>query len=355
MNIARHHFGWSGGGYFDDFSTIEPSYAGASGKLAIRRSLQILGFLLDGGDKDVPMRASNPFLGVISDFSRLGDGYVIVRPKPSRVAKLLAALKEVRSADTLSPTEAATLRGKLEWTSSTAYLGLGRAALTAFTARQYDESGDYSLGTALLQSIDFFLDVLAVVQGCRVVVRRTRKRRPLVIWTDASYSAEHGGRVGVVIYDPLKPAGRKWLFAGADVPAAVLARFRRREQYIGQLEALAGVLPYSSLPHLVRGRDVIHFIDNVGALASLTRASSADIDTARLAFTLSTIRFALKANTWFMYVPSKANIADLPSRAEMAHELSVRSARRFEIVWPAPMTWLGRFRAVLGATSRLFV
>ena len=300
------------------------------------------------------MRPSNCFLGVISDFSRLADGYVIVRPKPSRIEKLVAALIAVRDADELTPEAASRLRGKLEWTSSTAFRGLGRAALSAFTARQYDDSGDLTLGSALRESIAFFLDVLAVVQGCRVFVRRARRRvRPLVVWTDASYSAGVGGRVGVVVYDPALPTGRRWRVAGADVPAAVLSQFRRREQYIGQLEALAGVVPYTSLPDVFRGRDAIHFVDNTGALSALTRGTSSDIDTARLAFALSTIRFSLRVNTWFMYVPSKANIADLPSRGEMAQELASRRARTFEIVWPPPMTWLGRFRALLGAMSRL--
>ena len=51
-----------------------------------------------------------------------------------------------------------------------------------------------------------------------------------------------------------------------------------RGQYIGQLELLAAVSVYYSLADDLRGSEVIHFIDNSGAMASLVKDYSRDVD-----------------------------------------------------------------------------
>ena len=48
------------------------------------------------------------------------------------------------------------------------------------------------------------------------------------------------GKVGIVIYEPEDPESW-WRYGSAAVPAELLARFRPRTQYVGQLEVLAGV------------------------------------------------------------------------------------------------------------------
>eukprot|EP00962_Isochrysis_galbana_P042820 scaffold16092_cov127-Isochrysis_galbana.AAC.15 len=107
----------------------------------------------------------------------------------------------------------------------------------------------------------------------------------------------------------------------------VIGRWRVRRQYIGQLEALAlaAVSTYYTLAdgaplpdggnrsHALRGRDVIHYVDNFGALACLVKGDSRDHDIGRLAHVLSAILVSIRARPWMDYVRSAANIADLPS------------------------------------------
>ena len=109
--------------------------------------------------------------------------------------------------------------------------------------------------------------------------------------------------------------------------------FRPREQYIGQLEALGAVLAYSSRPEQFADRDVIHFIDNVGALVGIAKGYSRDIDSARLIHFFHSIAAAVNTNVWFEFVASGANIADLPSRDELEklHELG---SVAFQPRWP---------------------
>ena len=44
-----------------------------------------------------------------------------------------------------------------------------------------------------------------------------------------------------------------------------------RRQQIGQDEIIGALAPYLSLPRLLAGRDVIHWVDNTSAVAALTK------------------------------------------------------------------------------------
>jgi hypothetical protein len=93
---------------------------------------------------------------------------------------------------------------------------------------------------------------------------------------------------------------------------------------VGQLELLAAIAVYYSLADVLRGRQVVHYIDNSGAMAILVKDYSSDLDSAQLVNTFYALTSALEVDVWFDYVKSAANIADWPSRGqvEFAHEVN---------------------------------
>ena len=63
---------------------------------------------------------------------------------------------------------------------------------------------------------------------------------------------------------------------------------------------------------------------------------------------------ALRSNVWFEYVPSKANISDLPSRNEFELLKSPElKALEFELVWPPVSAWIGEYGALFALFSDL--
>ena len=128
------------------------------------------------------------------------------------------------------------------------------------------------------------------------------------VYTDARYSPgePEPTQPGVVIFDledtehPHSPEcpGPKWRHSSLVVTPDVMALLA---QYVGQLEVMAGVTAYryTSLPpdHL-RGRDVIHFIDNTGALFGLAKGYSGDDDSARITQVFHTVLAAIDCNVW---------------------------------------------------------
>ena len=82
-----------------------------------------------------PHQASNPFLGVVSDLSRFMEGEAWLRPKPARVAKLVAAIDGYLEHRTFAGGDPRSFLGKLEYTAGSAgYCRIGRAALATLRA-----------------------------------------------------------------------------------------------------------------------------------------------------------------------------------------------------------------------------
>jgi hypothetical protein len=133
--------------------------------------------------------------------------------------------------------------------------------------------------------------------------------------------------------DELAARAPRWRHSDRVVPPGVMAKLASREQQVGPLEVLAGVAAYTSRPEQLRGRDVIHFIDNTGALFGLSKGYSGEDDSARMVHQFHCVLGAIDANVWMEYVGTGANIADLPSRGEFAL-LRELGSTRFEITMP---------------------
>ena len=103
-------------------------------------------------------------------------------------------------------------------------------------------------------------------------------RRPLLVWSDASW--EHGiGWLGFVVYDPERA---RFFYSDSCVPEHVLDLFVHKKQKIGQCELLAASVVYTSMPELFRARQVIHWIDNTSAISCLIHGYSGKVDSALL-------------------------------------------------------------------------
>ena len=129
-----------------------------------------------------------------------------------------------------------------------------------------------------------------------------------------------------------------------------------RQQYIGQLEKLYAVVPYTTLPHVFEGRHVIHFIDNTWALAALVKGYATAIDSGLIVNAFHALNVGLRADVFFEYVKSKANIADLPSRGALKELLRVlkrlgmrREAVRVGGIFPPFDSWAAPASAWLQA------
>lgn len=336
--VARRFFGVAVAAYFDDFCVVEPEFAGATGKRAIRALSQLLGMEFSR-EKDVRMAVANPFLGVIADFSSYStEGAVVLRPKPTRVSNLVASLETALADGFLPAAQADALAGKLDFVSlSSGAYRVGRTAIRALrTFRDSLRKGGLGgsvtspgLPEYLQEAMRFLIAILPRLPPAVYMMRKAAVP-PIVVYTDAAFEPDdpRPAGLGACVYDPLAPGGHQWVVLSEQTSPEVIARWKARRQYIGQLEALAVVATYYTLAdgaplpkggwsHVIRGRDVIHYVDNYGAMACLVKGDSRDPDIGRLAHLLSAILVSIRARPWLDYVRSASNVSDLPSRFDI--------------------------------------
>ena len=116
------------------------------------------------------------------------------------------------------------------------------------------------------------------------------------------------------------------------------------QKYINIAEAIALVAPLFTCPDLIRGRSFIHFVDNTFALSLLVHGYAQKHECAAIVNQYYLRLASLSAHPYFEWVPSEANLADLPSResrspAHMAQFLEAlpgaeRPGARVPFVYP---------------------
>jgi hypothetical protein len=249
------------------------------------------------------------YLGVSVDVGNaLHNGYVIIDLKKGLRETLSQLIRAAMDAERCSSGLAASMRGEFGWAATSSYGKCGRGCMAPLIRRQYRDEGE-EMTAELSHCLDFRLQLLAVVPPRALDILPLR-RKPLVIYSDASY-AQASGRMGFVVFQvpPLLPLGFT-----ADFPQSVLDSFERRDQQITPCEAFLGVVVPATISHLLVGTDLLWFVDNQAACSSLIKGSSTSGDVSTVV-SFTHLAFAqLGCRAFFEFVESHANPSDGLSR-----------------------------------------
>jgi hypothetical protein len=182
----------------------------------------------------------------------------------------------------------------------------------------------------------------------------------------SEFRRSYVSRLGIVLYDPhcdprhdaydpprVGGCAAGFLRYGSAVPPDdVTATFSRSDDgeplktYIAQLEVLAAVSVYYTFADDLRGRQANHMIDNTVALSGLVHGYARKVDLARMVNAFHLQLAGLHTDVWLEFVPSLANIADLPSRNEF--ELLKRlGGQQVAITIPPAADWHAPLRGWL--------
>ena len=332
------------GHYYDDAVTVEPRFAGRSGQRAIWMVHEVVGIPF-AAKKHEKMRAANPFLGIVSDFERK-PGFVKMRVKKSRREKLLKDLEDVLKSGELTGAQAATFRGKLYFTSLTAFGGVGRAPLQALARRQYSDGDEKRLDDDLRRAVVAMRALLERLPPRLIPLLDSERSECIYIWSDAMWEPARGDDgEALQVFDEVSGESfyiakatlafavyrawtGTWAHSYKDVGIDILRQLTPgKKTYIGQLEALAAAAVMHTLPEdWLAGRDGYMWIDNMGAKYSLQKGSARKEDSARIVDSFSKRVASLGFRPWIEYVPSAQNVADLPSRDKWSEYYSVIGA-----------------------------
>lgn len=325
--------------YFDDFPTITLQFAPSLISIPLNRKAQrgSLSSFLDkanpqqgvaashkltntrlASEKHEPAAYSNKFMGVMCDTSSFHTSSTIsFHPDPGRVDRLLAFIARCRATDSLSPSAAGTLRGKLGFVLTHAYGRIGRAATQPLVERDnYGSATDHALNASILACFDFFEALLPRLP--RLTIHAfPPKRKPLIIYSDAaSFDLRPGvvhSELAFTIIDPESPSTP--IYSISIMPQEfypLLSSFTQK--YINIAEAVALAAALFTCPDMFRGRSFIHFCDNTYALSLFVHGYAHKHECATIVNQYYLLLASLNAHPYFEWVPSEANLADLPSR-----------------------------------------
>ena len=344
--------------FYDDFCVCEPAFAGASGQEAFWDTMELFGLPL-AVEKHVPPAERFIFLGVQADFAGLQrTGVMTLGVTPERQDDVADAMEFFLDTGFLSTAEAARLCGRMVFVSMWSAGRWGRAPLRPILDVASRAAPGGRISSAVRGALEFFVQALRRGIDPRELTLVNPPSGPAIrVYTDAMYEDGVPSGLGIVVFVPPRNGQPERVLHASDaVPASFLNRFFApgKRQYIGQLELLAAIAAYSTFPEVLAGEQVIHFVDNTSAVAALVKGYSRAPDSVTLVHLFAALRLHLRMDVWVQWVPSKANIADLPSRGEFAMLRGMGSVSR-AMVFPdlSPFGQVGWAQAPLRRPPRV--
>ena len=296
--------------YFDDYLVVDLASAKGSGQVCLDALHNAVRIPLEPQKRKLPLAVQEE-LGVTCDLSQAPSGVVMLSPTEDRVKEIIADLKRCRASGYMLPSEAESLFGRLGFVLRTTVGAIGRAATQPLLQRAHQQEGPFPFTLAMHHMLDFFDATLLSLPPLQLQCGPGRRsdEAPVVVYTDASFNEADYSGLGIVILD-----GVDRYVAGCRVPAWLLAALRPRGQQINHLEMAAAVAARVTFPDVLAGRKVVHFVDNTTALSKAVHGYANEPDMASITNSLHMCDTMLGIDAWWEWVPSKANVADLPSR-----------------------------------------
>ena len=301
-------------GYYDDFQVGGPKYDQPSAQSAFGAFVDMLGPEFDD-PKHVTFDMPAVNLGVLTDFSQVpARAVVTLGVTEERKQKLREAVRGVFGERAIRHAQATKLFGKARFVLCPIF---GRVGLGILQPLRHVKGRRAVLpGSDVFDSLSALLQVVDRLRPVEFSLFR-RRDWAVVVLSDASFDIEaQTGQLGVVVWCPLRQ--RMFYTAEADLRSllAALRDIELKKTYITPLELVAALCAYLTWPDVLSDRLVHHFIDNRAARYGLIKGASGKADCARVITAVHVELLALRCQSWFGFVYSEDNLADLPSRGE---------------------------------------
>ena len=282
--------------YVDDIFLIEPSETIDSAFGTVKTVCKRLGFVLEDAKEQLP----SINLNLLGAEILISEDVITARLPERKKAELLNELRQVLSKGTLTPAQAAKLRGRLGYSQSLMFGRFGRALMTEFTARRYSKNTTrfHPINDGIRESIKWWIGTISATTPRKITLN---PKKPILVYADACGE----GHIGIVIF-----------FDGSRKIMHTHLPERFHDEFgIFEFELAGMILAITVASLLKPGHPVLMCGDNNSAIAALVRGNC-DTTIGRM---LTAVFWAVAAfygtPVWIEEVRSKFNIADPPSRA----------------------------------------
>ncbi|CAE8593271.1 unnamed protein product, partial [Polarella glacialis] len=282
---ARRMTGAMAASFFDDTGIFDSKAGVGSAQASVGTVYTCIGADLAPA-KQQPMAAQRVFLGLLADVGRAHtSGFMYFDVKPFGRQELATDIDNIIAEGQCSSGQASKLRGRFRWAATAAYGKCGCGGQASLVQR----------------TIRLLGPPLAAIK----------------IYSDVSFEPPMKAKLGNVIFmnDGSRPIGRT-----AVIPELLMEQFVARKTQITPFEAFCGVVvPFNHL-ELLRGRDVVWFIDNTAALSILIKGASSLHDLNSIATVMHLLMAKVGCRIWFEWIDSDSNPSDGLSRDGLEDE-----------------------------------
>ena len=296
--------------YFDDYPHIEFAELANSAAADFRELTEIFGFAVSNKpEKNLEHAASFCPLGAVVDFSDLANGVIEVRNKPGRAEEVQALALSDLDQGTLSPAQAASLRGHLLYLEQQCVGSCGAMATRALGRRAQQAGGSYGVEGDIGRALKWIADYIVTAVPRAIRLRKTEP--PVMVFTDGAWEALTA-TIGAIIFVP----GERSLVFGEVVPESIRQSWAGDAdlQVIGQAELLPIFAAKQKWAAALSRRRAIYFVEKGSARHACIRLYSPIEASSNIFWAIAEQDLQAQASSWYARVPSASNPADDPSR-----------------------------------------
>jgi hypothetical protein len=281
--------------------------------------------ILMGDDalKDKKMESGNP-IGILGLRVTADETSVHVWPEPKKVTNWAKDIDEAISKQKLSSADASKLAGRLSWAAQHTFMRIGCAPLRPiFTQVNKPLPGD-RITNLLRDALIWWREYL------RLPLKMThyygRAPECVHIFTDARSTPP---RIAATML-----LEGKLYYSDAEPSTEVVKQLlNRKDQQIMALEMLAAFFGIATFAPFLKGKCIHVYIDNTAGEKAIDKGAAKSQDHNMITHHLRLLAAEVGAGLVIHRVPSKLNLADLPSREEY-EGLAAHGAVRIEPIQP---------------------
>ena len=315
--LGIHYFRLHWSVYFDDFVAVEYDNLSRLTEMCIDNFLRLLGWETSS-DKDTEFGSVAKFLGLEINLTESHLGVFSLENTEKRKTELVQNIEGILTAGRLTTKDGLSLRGRLLFAENQISGRLAGRAMSEIS--KHLASGCVDLENTTIEALKFLQTRLSTGRPRTISSTLTET---IHIFVDASYepaSPYPGGLGGVLIF------GNGSLRHFSEVVGSeALKNFTAESKHpIFELECLAMYIGIRLWQSHFRGRHLVIFTDNDGALGAMIKGYSKNDIGARIVHNTNELLDLSNTICWFERVNTASNIADEPSRCSTCQNLGPR-------------------------------
>ena len=307
--------------YFDDFTNVCRSELQSNTAWVIECIFDLLGVSFDrSGKKAINHASVFGTLGLQVDLTKACDRVVSIGHTAKRREELGQSLSEVMASGSLDPRGFEKLKGRMVFFEGYSFGRVSNQAVRILSQACRGEIASFKLGKVHKEALQVLLDR---VKSSTPLLVQPSIRSTWILFTDGACEPErHWGGIGGVLF---APNGSCAGYFGEEVPRELMDHLMSfSKNPIFELEIAPLVIAYELWQTLVRGSQLVCYLDNEGARHSCIRCFSQTSATSdEWIRCILNSESTLAVHSWYGRVPTASNIADGPSRLSFSEVSSL--------------------------------